>query len=857
MKNPFQYFKHLVKDPINNIAEANARKKEIMPWFIGSAAFGVLMGGLSCIEVLSFLSLFTIIGVVGIMFFGFLLLVVNMAKKRFETLTCDKCNTLAEIKTGEDFLKYISYTVVRDEAIYKGYTGNKEPSNGVYTQVKISASSSAVLAVDLTCPHCGEVKHLKYSATPFSCHIEKKNVRILDYVDIRKAMEETVKSIVDDYNDPKMRENIPYTFHSSKNPNFEKRYEFKGANGIDAHPDYMGARIDYHKDAEEMLLHYFIFNELSGTLSDPNKANKKGKKTSEEAPPEQKADSIEATEPIVEPPAACAFDIPDPEIVCEVPETVCEPIEAEAEPEVEIEVEPEVEVEPEAETESECEEAPVQESPADPEGEEAAPIIILENAPSVDEPEVIESTEVAAEQDEKEAVAEPTVSPEPEKKKQKKEKNKDRKSHQTLLIVLLSICAVLLIASGITIGILFAGQGDDKDKDKPKKEEETTEAPETTDKTEPLNVNDYVGYWYVGDDSEKELTIHSGLKDSATFSLWYYACEENEIKNMTVQLRENVADFSLAENGVLIKGTLTFEKDSITLEITQSTLEAMPAEVLEFTRQEATSERYTAETEDDSITEVYYSITVMTEDHYVYESPSYMSAPVEVLSAGNHYIVKETYDIDGNVWGELDSGLGWVCITDVEAYTEPDDEETSESDTTDTPEPELQAWQTAYLDYIETTDDGYSYYALIHVDDDSIPELYVERHDTAVVLAYKNGNLITEELSIAGGSCAYVEYDGAFRVSSGRMGTYSDEVYTLDESGFKNVFTGSRIESEPPVTDEYGNMYFETTYTANGLEVSEAEYFSAIEAVYDDAYETYASYFTSEYYLIVWDIENY
>ena len=66
----------------------------------------------------------------------------------------------------------------------------------------------------------------------------------------------------------------------AQNIDFEKRYEFKGANAIDAFPDYMGARIDHHKDAEEMLLHYFIFNELKGTLSDPNKANKKGKKKS-------------------------------------------------------------------------------------------------------------------------------------------------------------------------------------------------------------------------------------------------------------------------------------------------------------------------------------------------------------------------------------------------------------------------------------------------------------------------------------------------------------------------------------------------------------------------------------------------
>ena len=73
---------------------------------------------------------------------------------------------------------------------------------------------------------------------------------------------------------PKKKGNIPYTFHSSKNPNFENRYKLKGANGVDAHPDYMGVRVDYHKDVEEMLEHNFVLRELQGALSDPNKVKK-------------------------------------------------------------------------------------------------------------------------------------------------------------------------------------------------------------------------------------------------------------------------------------------------------------------------------------------------------------------------------------------------------------------------------------------------------------------------------------------------------------------------------------------------------------------------------------------------------
>ena len=274
MKNPLTYLKHIVKDPINTIAEADARKKEIMPLLYGSA--GVLAVGviLQIVAGLDFMAIFSGIGLLGLAFCGFLLLVISSAKKRFEVLTCDKCHTLAEIKTPEAFAKYVSFAVEKDEAVFKGYSGNKEPTNGVYSLVKFSGSSSAVVSVALTCPHCGEVKHLRYSAEPFKCHAEASKVGALQFPAVRASLETAVREAVNDYNDPEKKDRIPYTFHSSKNPNFENRYKLKGANGAGAHPDYMGVRIDYRKDVEEMLEHYFVHNELSGSLTDPAKAKK-------------------------------------------------------------------------------------------------------------------------------------------------------------------------------------------------------------------------------------------------------------------------------------------------------------------------------------------------------------------------------------------------------------------------------------------------------------------------------------------------------------------------------------------------------------------------------------------------------
>lgn len=274
MKNPLKFLKHVVKDPVNTIPEANARKKEIMP--ILYVSLGVLALGLilQLVAKLDFMLALSFVGLVGVGFSLFLLSIVNSVKKRFECLTCDKCNTLAEIKNPEDFAKYISYTVEKDVAEFKGYSGNKEATNGVFSLVKYTASSTAVVSIKLTCPKCGAVKELRYVATPFKCHASAQKVGALQFQAVSSSLEKAVRDAVNDYNTPDRKHLIPYTYHSSKNPNFEERFTVKGVNGKTAKPDYMGTVLDYRKDIEEMVEHYFVINELNGSLTDPNKSKK-------------------------------------------------------------------------------------------------------------------------------------------------------------------------------------------------------------------------------------------------------------------------------------------------------------------------------------------------------------------------------------------------------------------------------------------------------------------------------------------------------------------------------------------------------------------------------------------------------
>ncbi len=91
---------------------------------------------------------------------------------------------------------------------------------------------------------------------------------------------------------------------------------------------------------------------------------------------------------------------------------------------------------------------------------------------------------------------------------------------------------------------------------------------------------DFLGYWDIGNAQERELTVSSVDGDMIWFSLWYYRLFS--IDNVSATLHENVASFSYYDYGVSISGTLTFDRSSITVSITESNHEYMPVETMVF-----------------------------------------------------------------------------------------------------------------------------------------------------------------------------------------------------------------------------------------------------------------------------------
>ena len=156
------------------------------------------------------------------------------------------------------------------------------------------------------------------------------------------------------------------------------------------------------------------------------------------------------------------------------------------------------------------------------------------------------------------------------------------------------------------------------------------------------------------------------------------------------------------------------------------------------------------------------------------------------------------------------------------------DEESTKNSTNITETAEMDnipQWKTAYLKFLEERKDSHLSYALIYIDGDDIPELYLSGKGEAIgdsICAYKNGAVIEQQLHRIGGGW-YIEKSGNIVNRNGHMGQKHTHVYKLVEDGF--VLTFEALSSER-INDE-GKLYFE--YSIGDTPVSESEYNHAVE----------------------------
>ena len=142
-------------------------------------------------------------------------------------------------------------------------------------------------------------------------------------------------------------------------------------------------------------------------------------------------------------------------------------------------------------------------------------------------------------------------------------------------------------------------------------------------------------------------------------------------------------------------------------------------------------------------------------------------------------------------------------------------------------------YKQAYLDFLKDKKDSHRLFALVYIDGDDIPELYLSGACEAVgdmVCSFKNGTVIKLQLNRTGGG-KYIERSGEMINQNGNMGRCYTNVYKLNENGFTNTFNALSSERVEYIDDEEYNFVYE--YFVENDPVSEVEYDNAVHAAFD------------------------
>ncbi len=159
----------------------------------------------------------------------------------------------------------------------------------------------------------------------------------------------------------------------------------------------------------------------------------------------------------------------------------------------------------------------------------------------------------------------------------------------------------------------------------------------------------------------------------------------------------------------------------------------------------------------------------------------------------------------------------------------------------ETPEENAAAeWKQAYIDYINTYGKGRDpynseIYKLVNINNDSIPELYIDFNSTAggsVICTYHNGQIAEQRMWSYG--LSYIEGQNIFCNSGGHMDEYFDEIYSIENGQFVLLARGDygATDNSRVQLDDNGNPIY-NYYWNNTAVSSETEYSSLLNTAYN------------------------
>jgi len=154
-----------------------------------------------------------------------------------------------------------------------------------------------------------------------------------------------------------------------------------------------------------------------------------------------------------------------------------------------------------------------------------------------------------------------------------------------------------------------------------------------------------------------------------------------------------------------------------------------------------------------------------------------------------------------------------------------------------------QRWQDAYIGYINDKKHNWTYfddtnmylYRLVDINNDDIPELYIDYGTTAsgsVLCSFYEGSIIEQWLWTYG--LSYIEGENLFMDSGGHMDFYYNKVYCISDGEFVLLYEGEygAPDNSHVQYDSEGNPLY--NYYWRGTQIpSKAEYSNLLNAVYD------------------------
>ena len=152
---------------------------------------------------------------------------------------------------------------------------------------------------------------------------------------------------------------------------------------------------------------------------------------------------------------------------------------------------------------------------------------------------------------------------------------------------------------------------------------------------------------------------------------------------------------------------------------------------------------------------------------------------------------------------------------------------------TATPAPVYSGWRSAYRNYIQNKADSGDTFALIHVNDDDIPELVIDSGVEAEgcrILTYGNG--MVNVLNTRRLGFTYIERGNRLCNSDGHMDSYFDDVYEIRNGRWVCVARGEYYGYLSGWNDVI-QRYVCSNYVWNGQQTTIDQYLISLSAVYD------------------------